>query len=481
MNRRPAGRGGGRTAQIHMFRYFAAVALLFSLAFSAILIFALQVSGGPTLQPATKPDLRSVWASMTPIQTHDSTIAAAPRAIRLYSESAGTAGAPASLSFVPPAPSPIFSHPPTPLTAQSFPSCTHWSHDDAVSFAERTSRVRADPGSAPLAAAHIPRQILLNFGLWSGFALPAAASADGADISADPALAKALPSDLRERVQCWLETHPPPLWRVRLWDGPSSEAFMRRYYGRMLEPGGAWAAYPRRVQRSDLLRVLLVAHFGGLYVDLDVRPPAGRRGDHPHPLDELWAAHPTAAALLFEENILSPADAAAAARAHTIRGGRPEECQRIANYMLAAAPAPDALLEYSQLSPAGAPAPSLPAPAVGSAAALLQRLLRLMVARAAFPVRTDYDVLFTSGPALLTEAVYAHARVAVGSTTADEGGCGLASDLLDKADAASSGGAGGGVVIVRRPDDQRYFDHLTAGTWRASGDSKPLRRLQQGP
>ena len=387
------------------------------------------------------------------------------------------------------------------LTSQSFQSCTHWSEDDAREFANRANVARAVP-----ALPHpIPRQILLNYGLWSVFSLPVPPSAEGADLSAAPELITSLPPPLRERVSCWLETHPPPHWRVRLWDGPSAEAFMQHFHPHLLRSDdgsdGPWRAYSRPVQRADLLRVLLVASFGGLYVDLDVRPPAAAGGKGPHPLDELWASYPTAAALLFEEAVLTPAQAAAAAAAHPIRGGAPEECQRIANYMLAAAPASLSLGESWQQQ--------LP---VGGSQGLLQGVLDLLVRRAPLPVRSDYDVLFTTGPAMLTEALHAYAADLAdkaGVVSAAGGGATLsgmmegsacgpsASDLLASAAVASSAGeAGAGadssgkflrqlppgpgvVTVVRRPEDQLYFDHMTTGTWRGGGAAAaaPVRGL----
>ena len=219
--------------------------------------------------------------------------------------------------------------------------------------------------------------------------------------------------------------------------------------------------------------MLLLARFGGLYLDVDVRPPAaGSRGTGggPRSLDSLWAAYPSATVIMFEESLLTPQDAEAAGRMHRIRGGEPEECQRIANYMMAAAPATPPLSDRDS--------GSVPARNASPATPLLQRILDLMLMRAAMPVVEDYDVLYTTGPALVTEAVYAHAtaihaafkKLSPLRTESTVGlrvlqsACRKASGLLHDADIGGSRAET--ICIVERPIDQDYFDHMTNGNWR---------------
>jgi hypothetical protein len=336
------------------------------------------------------------------------------------------------------------------FTAQSFPACTHWSRDTSSAFAIRANAARSQT-QQPHA---IPRQLLFVFGLWDDFSfdtmeVSAKGNSDGVDLSSSPEKAAQLPSPQRERLLCWLQTHPA--WRVLVWDLASAHAFMRRYHPELLS---VYAGYRRVVQQSDLLRVLLVARFGGLYMDLDVRPPAA----NPRPLEELWTAHPRAAALLFEESILTPEAAWAAAQSFRIRNNRPEECQRIANYLIA----------------------SSPLHAKSSVRSILQRSVQLMRDRASLEVRSDYDVLYTTGPALLTEAVHKYALGQLADARFQRGlpaptlvdvsrktVCVMASDLLrEAANLRPESLEAVSVDIVRRPEDQRYFDHMVTGTWR---------------
>lgn len=375
---------------------------------------------------------------------------------------------------------------PSTATPDSFPSCSHWSFADATAFSARANFIRMRSGDH--LAHDIPRQILLNYGVWSGFTLPSPAvpGPEGADLSAFPSLISVLPHSARTSVECWLQTHPPPEWRIRLWDGPSSAAFMHRYHPHVID-GGLWTNLTRPVQRADLLRLLLLAHFGGIYIDLDVRPGRGggatpdidpntvpdpalldtlRRGNRgPRPLDELWADLPAAQVVLFEEGLLTWQQAQTAAVSHPIRAGRPEECQRIANYMMASAPVP--------LSPFVAGVGHRDADS--QAVYFWSSVIRLLISRVSLRVVTDYDVLFTTGPAMLTEAVYAYAaeealpRVALEELPPQAGipiGCGPSASELFLA-AHKNLSVRRSVVIVQRPSDQQYFDHMTAGTWRS--------------
>lgn len=321
-------------------------------------------------------------------------------------------------------------------------------------------RLNTSPAFRNRAHHAIPRQLLLNFGMWDSFSI-AEGGADGFDLSAHPLRVLELPMPEQERVSYWLETHPPPQWRIRIWDKRSADSFVHVYFPGLL---GIYLNYSKIVQRADLLRVLLLAQFGGLYLDIDIRP----RALGALPLEDLWAAFPSATALVFEENVLSENEARSAAISYPIRGGKIEECQRIANYLMAFAPlANPQRLNQEFLERMYARGPSL-----------IFRIIQLMRLRATLALHTDYDVLYTTGPALITEAVYAHALAelerslalsgaAVRTDNAVPSTCVLASDMLRAARQHSTPPSNAEhIEVVRRPFDQRFFDHISSGTWR---------------
>jgi hypothetical protein len=158
--------------------------------------------------------------------------------------------------------------------------------------------------------------------------------------------------------------------------------------------------------------------------------------------------------IVFEEAVLSPADAARAANSYAARRGAPEECQRIANYAMGA----------------------------GVGHALLLMVLEELQRRVLTDPNplTDYDVLYTTGPALLTTTTYAFlaapdsvdgntgaevSETVVAAAARASKSCALASGLPPR----------DSLLIVRRFDDQHFFSHLASGSWRNSAD-----RLKQG-
>jgi hypothetical protein len=71
-----------------------------------------------------------------------------------------------------------------------------------------------------------------------------------------------------------------PGWRLVQWTDNSSRAFIAREYGWFLP---TYDAYPSYIQRSDAARYFIVHHYGGVYADLDIecsRPFAPVLGDH---------------------------------------------------------------------------------------------------------------------------------------------------------------------------------------------------------
>ncbi len=62
----------------------------------------------------------------------------------------------------------------------------------------------------------------------------------------------------------WLEMHPN--WEYRLWTDEDNRAFIQSCYPRFLS---VYDAYPHGINRADAFRYFVMAHHGGVYVDLD--------------------------------------------------------------------------------------------------------------------------------------------------------------------------------------------------------------------
>lgn len=58
-----------------------------------------------------------------------------------------------------------------------------------------------------------------------------------------------------------------PGWRSLFWDDNSTDAFVREHYGWFYS---VWASLHPPIKRVDSSRYMLMHHFGGIYVDLDV-------------------------------------------------------------------------------------------------------------------------------------------------------------------------------------------------------------------
>jgi mannosyltransferase OCH1-like enzyme len=57
-----------------------------------------------------------------------------------------------------------------------------------------------------------------------------------------------------------------PEWEYRFWTDAESRAFIRTYYPPFLP---IYDAYPHGINRADAFRYFVMAHHGGVYVDLD--------------------------------------------------------------------------------------------------------------------------------------------------------------------------------------------------------------------
>lgn len=317
-----------------------------------------------------------------------------------------------------------------PLTVSSAQQyCTHLSPSALQSFVDAANAIRTSASTQQQKRQRqqhnrIPQQLIWNYGMWDG-SLDSEASTEPIALTLASPLLSLLPPEIRARLQCWLTLQPPPLWMHLLVTRRAAEAMLQRYPPLAV----AYHQFTRPVQKSDLIRYLAVREFGGLYLDLDVRPKQ-------EPLEKLWRENEEARVMLFEETVLTPSEATSAASAYPIRHGEVEECQRIANYLFASA----------------------------ANHTFLDVLLEELIARAPLPISSDYDVLFTTGPALLTTVTYRflHGASSFSSTASSASrDCTVASSLPQR----------DGVVIVRRPTDQRFFDHMVSGTWRNRRDS----------
>jgi len=229
--------------------------------------------------------------------------------------------------------------------------------------------------SSPQAGTEIPRVINFVFGLWD----------DGA-----------LPWRYRWLLGGWARRHPLPKWKVILWGKQTSERFVSEQQPEYLD---LYCSLSRDVQRADLLRYLLLYHFGGFYIDLDLLCRST--------LDGLLAEHPDARMLTCVETILTAEKAREIGQTEPIRNGKAEIPERVANYFMACVPRHP----------------------------VVKAIIDLVEQRAGIPIRFDYDVIFTTGPDVVTEVVQR---------------------FRDRNDLA----------LVDKQDADRYLSHLQFGKWR---------------
>lgn len=63
-----------------------------------------------------------------------------------------------------------------------------------------------------------------------------------------------------------LALHQAPEWEYKLWTDASSEEFIAAEYPWFLE---TFQNYPYPIERADAIRYFVLAHYGGIYIDLD--------------------------------------------------------------------------------------------------------------------------------------------------------------------------------------------------------------------
>lgn len=194
----------------------------------------------------------------------------------------------------------------------------------------------------------ISRVVHLVYGLWDGHALP---------------------WRYRSTLGSWHRRHNSSRWDIVLWNRSQAQSLIDRHYP---EWASIYKGYTRPVQRADLLRYLILHRYGGFYADLDITCIRS--------LDGLLEPASGPGMLLQVETVLTPEQAAEIGRSEPIRNGHTEVCERIANYFMASSPQ----------NP------------------ILEEMLELVKQRSHLPIQRDYDVLYTTGPDVVSEVVHRH-------------------------------------------------------------------------
>ncbi|MGI9519887.1 MAG: glycosyltransferase family 32 protein [Pirellulaceae bacterium] len=199
--------------------------------------------------------------------------------------------------------------------------------------------------------------------------------------------------------ESWQDLNPQ--WDCRIHSPSSIDS--------LLQPGPHTDLYrdlPAAIQRCDVARPLLLNQFGGIYSDLDVDPFRD--------MDWLCGLFPKARVLLIEEVTLSRASSVRRGNRFPIRQGRPELRLRVANFWMASVP--------------GHP--------------FWQDVLDLIHKRRELEIRNDYDVIYTTGPDIISEVYH---------------------QTWEKYD---------DVALVPRRTARRFFRHRTHGSWRMEGKNQ---------
>ncbi len=206
-----------------------------------------------------------------------------------------------------------------------------------------------------------------------------------------------------------------PEFRVRMWHNEDVRTLLAERHPEYLD---VYDGYERNIQRADFARYAILYCCGGMYLDLDMKAIKPIQPLLKAKVDDGYSC------ILAEETRLKPAFRAAT-RSYPIRQSLPiddrAECEfRVSNYFLVAREGDETL----------------------------KRILDLCVERAMHAVREDYDVIFTTGPDVV-------------STIIDER-------------------QGDDVFILSRREVDEYVVHLGAGDWKDEPKRPPpslLKRL----
>lgn len=202
-----------------------------------------------------------------------------------------------------------------------------------------------------------------------------------------------LPDHYQTIFDVWKRLHPS--WEMRLNFPKDAEQLAAKY------DHFPYFNYRRGIQRCDACRPMLMHQIGGVYTDLDVVPHQS--------LDIIKALYPDASVVFCEETTLSQQVARKIGAMQPIRNNKPELPKRVANYFMASKPGHPIWLE----------------------------VLELMRQRSALPVRTDYDIIYTTGPDIISE-------------------------IAHRAEQCYSD-----IVIIPRPVIDQIITHHRSGSWRS--------------
>lgn len=157
--------------------------------------------------------------------------------------------------------------------------------------------------------------------------------------------------------------------------------------------------YPKKIQKSDYARYIALKYFGGIYCDLDVEALK--------PFITLYEKYKKDD-LFFEECTISE-DFIQETTSHKIRKGVPECALRISNYIIMARPN----------------------------SRHINNIINICENRRLLPINEDYDVLYTTGPDVVSTYV----------------------DTILKSGSNA-------VQFLNKPDSDKYLRHLCDGHWR---------------
>ena len=131
--------------------------------------------------------------------------------------------------------------------------------------------------------------------------------------------------------------------------------------------------YPRPIQQCDIIRYMLMYQYGGVYTDLDVVPNVE--------IDTVLTKYPNANVIFGIARVKPKEKCRLAQRHESIRKGEPEIPVRLANYFFIAR------IPYHPI---------------------WIDILRLARDRADRPIHSQYGIIYTTGPDVVTTAINQH-------------------------------------------------------------------------
>lgn len=186
--------------------------------------------------------------------------------------------------------------------------------------------------------------------------------------------------------------------------GMSFHIVHKKQFDTMIKPtryNALYQKYPRDIQRCDFARYYLLSTQGGVYLDMDMV--------YRKPLSMLKASYPNGKVFLATETILTD-DQSKEIQGYSIRRGVPEHKVRVSNYFM--------------MSEKKHP--------------FWKYVFKLIHKRKNLEIKQQYDIIYTTGPDLITTAYHNYIR--------------------DHDDSS--------VVLLTREEADTYFEHQSVGTWK---------------